>query len=155
LNEARTVEETVTMLRQRGTRITSARRVLLGALFDGPAHRTAEQLAAEVQKHATAVSLSTIYRNLDELERHGVVVHSHLGHRAATYDLAASAQGHLVCEACGAVIEVPNEVFRSLRYSLEADFGFAADPRHLAIAGRCADCQTPPPPAAPPDLMEV
>ena len=33
------------LVREHGGRITTTRRLLLGALFDGPAHRTAEELA--------------------------------------------------------------------------------------------------------------
>ena len=62
-------------------------------------HRTAEELGAEVQAIAPDVHMSTIYRNLDDLERLGVVVHAHLGHGPATYHLAAGAHGHFVCEA--------------------------------------------------------
>jgi Fe2+ or Zn2+ uptake regulation protein len=50
-------------LRRHGTRVTPARRLLLGALLASQAHRTAEELAAEVQVGAPDVNLSTIYRN--------------------------------------------------------------------------------------------
>ena len=63
---------------------------------------------------APEVHISTIYRNLDDLERLGVVVHAHLGHGPATYHLAAGAHGHFVCEECGAMIEAPDEIFGGL-----------------------------------------
>ncbi len=65
-----------------------------------------------VQREAPEVALSTIYRNLEELERMGVIVHAHLGHGPTTYHLAKDADGHLVCEKCGAMIEVPEDLFR-------------------------------------------
>ncbi|MGA8681497.1 MAG: Fur family transcriptional regulator [Acidimicrobiales bacterium] len=134
------VDAVLTLLRAQGGRVTTARRQLLEALFTSVDHRTAEELAAEVQSRAPDIHLSTIYRNLDELERLGVIVHTHLGHGPATYHLASSAHGHLVCERCGATLEAPEELFRGLSRGAQTRFGFNIDPRHFAVLGRCSEC---------------
>ena len=64
-----TVEGALELLRQNGGRITSSRRFLLRLLFESEGHHAAEELAAEVQAQAPDIHLSTIYRNLDELEK--------------------------------------------------------------------------------------
>ena len=138
--DATTVEGVLDIVRQQGGRVTSARRLLLRALFDSNEHHTAEDLAAEVQLQAPDISLSTIYRNLDELERLGVIIHAHLGHGPATYHLASSSHGHFVCEECGKMIEAPDALFGSLAEAARAQFGFTIDPHHFAMLGRCADC---------------
>ena len=139
--DATTVAGVLDLVRRQGGRVTSSRRLLLRALFGANGHRTAEELALEVQAQAPDIALSTIYRNLDELERLGVIVHSHLGHGPATYHLAASAHGHFVCEECGTMVEAPDALFGGLAKAAKAQFGFAIDPHHFAILGRCADCQ--------------
>jgi Fe2+ or Zn2+ uptake regulation protein len=138
--DATTVEGVLDIVRKQGGRITSSRRLLLRALFDSPGHHTADDLAAEVQKQAPDIHLSTIYRNLEELERLGVIVHAHLGHGPATYHLAASAHGHFVCEECGRMIEAPDALFGGLAHEAQTKFGFTIDPHHFAMLGRCADC---------------
>lgn len=138
--DATTVEGVLDIVRKQGGRVTSSRRLLLRALFDSNNHHTAEELAGEVQKHAPDIHLSTVYRNLDELERLGVIVHAHLGHGPATYHLAASAHGHFVCEECGKMIEAPDALFRGLAKEAKTQFGFVIDPHHFAMLGRCADC---------------
>jgi Fe2+ or Zn2+ uptake regulation protein len=137
---ATTVEDVLDLVRQQGGRITSSRRLLLRTLFDAKEHRTAEELAAEVQLQAPDIHLSTIYRNLDELEKLGVIVHSHLGHGAATYHLASTVHGHFVCEECGRMIEAPETMFAGLAQAAKSNFGFTIDPHHFAMLGRCADC---------------
>jgi Fur family transcriptional regulator, ferric uptake regulator len=137
---AGTVEEVLTLVRRHGGRVTTSRRLLLEALFDAPGHRNAEELAEVVQGQAPDIHLSTIYRNLDELERLGVIVHAHLGHGPATYHLAAGAHGHLVCEECGSTVEAPDELFADLSRSARARFGFDIDPHHFAVLGRCRAC---------------
>jgi Fur family transcriptional regulator, ferric uptake regulator len=138
--DATTVEGVLEMVRQQGGRITSSRRLLLQAFFDSNGHRTAEELALEVQEKAPDIHISTIYRNLEELEKLGVIVHAHLGHGPATYHLAASAHGHFVCEECGSRIEAPDALFAGLAKAAQAQFGFTIDPHHFAMLGRCANC---------------
>lgn len=134
-------EEVLSRLRLAGDRVTTSRRLLVRCLFEASGHRTAEELAAEIQVHAPDVSISTVYRNLEELERLGVVVHSHLGHGPATYHLATAAHGHLVCRKCDAQVEIADGFFTDLRRQAIAEFGFAIDPRHFAVIGLCATCQ--------------
>jgi len=121
--------------------MTTPRRLLVRCLFEASGHRTAEELAAEIQTHAPDVSISTVYRNLEELERLGVVVHSHLGHGPATYHLASATHGHLVCQKCDAHVEIDQGFFSDLRSRAIADFGFTIDPRHFAVIGLCRACQ--------------
>lgn len=135
-----TVDEALEVLRAHGGRATASRRVLLEVLFESTDHRSAEDLAAAVQDRAPDVHLSTVYRNLEELQRLGVVVHTHLGHGPATYQPTGRAHAHLICEACGTTIEAADDLFRGLARSALARHGFVVDPRHFAILGRCASC---------------
>jgi Fur family transcriptional regulator, ferric uptake regulator len=112
------------------------------ALFERRGHLSAEELARAVQAKAPDVHVSTVYRNLEELERLGVVAHTHLGHGPATYHLADRRHGHLVCEICGRTVEVPVAVFSSLRKQALSEFGFAVDPGHSAVMGRCDHCRS-------------
>ena len=137
---AATFDDALELVRRHGGRVTASRRLLLQTLFATPGHRTAEELAAEVQAEDPEVHLSTVYRNLEELERLGVIVHSHFGHGPATYHLAGSLHGHLVCEECGTLIEVPDTMFDELAAQAHQRFGFVVDPHHVALLGRSANC---------------
>jgi Fe2+ or Zn2+ uptake regulation protein len=136
------VEAVLELVRAQGGRVTASRRALLRCLFEGPAHRTAEELAREINEKSPDVHLSTVYRNLEELERLGVIAHSHLGHGPATYHLASVTHGHFVCEACGATYEAPDEVFSDLADVASDRYGFGIDPHHFAVLGRCAKCHS-------------
>lgn len=140
LAEVSTVDDVLALVRARGGRVTSSRRVLLEVLFDADRHLSAEELAETVQTRVPDVHLSTIYRNLEELQRLGVIVHSHLGHGPATYQLASLAHAHFICEDCGAMLEAPDELFRGLARSVKSKLGFSINPHHFAILGRCTDC---------------
>jgi len=140
----KSVNEALDIVREHGGRVTSCRRVLLGAIFGTREHRTAEELTTEVHAKLPDVHPSTIYRNLEELERLGIIVHSHIGHGPAMYHLTSAAHGHLVCEECGAMTEVSDRFFRGFARSARSEFGFTIDPHHFAIPGRCSNCAEEP-----------
>jgi len=136
------VESLLARMRAGGGRATSARRLLLQALADKPVHHTAEALASRVRARAPDVNITTIYRNLDELERLGVVDRTRPTHGPATYHLATgTVHGHLVCERCGAVTEIPGDLFASLADQSLAGYGFVIEPHRSAVVGLCSGCQ--------------
>jgi Fur family transcriptional regulator, ferric uptake regulator len=135
------LNDALTRMREHGSRSTTQRRLLLEALIARPGHRSAEQLATDVRARAPDVNITTIYRNLDELERLKIVDRTQLGHGPATYHLASAAHGHLVCHDCGCMTEVPGEIFTALARQARDDYGFAVEPHRSAVIGLCATCQ--------------
>jgi len=137
-----TAEHVLEHLRHRGARVTTARRAIVEAMVDAQGHRTADEIAAAIHDAYPSINRSTVYRNLEELERLGVLVHAHLGHGAATYHLAANAHSHLVCERCGVALSVPTELFSELSTTMLAQYGFTIDPLHFSVLGICAPCRS-------------
>jgi Fe2+ or Zn2+ uptake regulation protein len=127
-------------LRASGVRITAPRRAVVTALVEADDHLGADELAARVAAAEPEVHLSTVYRTLDALERIGVVTHVHLGHGRAVYHLTDRLHHHAVCEDCGAVVELPDDVLDDVRDRLRRDTGFEIDPHHFALVGRCSGC---------------
>jgi Fur family transcriptional regulator, ferric uptake regulator len=131
-----TVEEILGQLRKRGDRITTARRMVVTALIEATRHLTAEDLAGIIQRQHPEVNLSTVYRTLESLEQAGIVEHTHVGHGASVYHVGIPHQ-HLICEACGAVIDAPVELLEDLRHTLNQRYGFELHTGHAALLGLC------------------
>jgi Fur family transcriptional regulator, ferric uptake regulator len=128
-------------LRAGGYRVTPQRQLILEAVTKLE-HATPEEIFADVRQTARGVNVSTVYRTLELLEQIGLVTHTHLGHGAPRYHLAAEAQHvHLVCRECERVTQVEPAAVRSLVGSLHAEHGFETDVGHLTVFGRCADCR--------------
>lgn len=129
-------------LRARGYRVTPQRQLVLEAVTRLE-HATPEDIWADVQRTASGVNISTIYRALELLEQLGLVTHTHLGHGAPRYHLAAEAEHvHLVCSDCGRISQVPPDAVASLVTAVDEKYGFETDVGHLTIFGRCADCRS-------------
>ncbi|MCG5216963.1 Fur family transcriptional regulator [Streptosporangium sp. KLBMP 9127] len=128
-------------LRARGYRVTPQRQLVLEAVKELE-HATPEEICSRVRQTARGVNISTVYRTLELLEELGMVTHTHLGHGAPTYHLAADADHvHLVCRACGKVTEVRPELVQGLVTTLDEELDFVTDVHHLTVFGRCRSCE--------------
>jgi Fur family transcriptional regulator, ferric uptake regulator len=128
-------------LRASGYRVTPQRQLVLEAV-SRLQHATPEEIFAEVRQTARGVNVSTVYRTLELLEQLDLVSHTHLGHGAPRYHMAAEAEHvHLVCQQCERVTEVDKSAVRPLVVALEQGQGFQTDVGHLTVYGLCADCR--------------
>jgi Fur family ferric uptake transcriptional regulator len=132
-----TAEVLLGRLRAQGGRVTTARRLVVSTLVGATSHVTAEDLAATIHERHPEIHLSTVYRTLDSLEKLGIVEHTHVGHGPAVYHVGVTHQ-HLVCEECGAVIDVPTDLLEGVGGSLLQQYGFELHIGHFALLGRCA-----------------
>lgn len=127
-----------TVLHTRGLRVTAQRQHVLGAVRR-LGHATPEQISEAV----TGVDVTTVYRTLELLEEVGLVRHTHLGHGAPAYRPADDDHIHVVCHACGSVVDAPPDLVDALAGRLERERGFVLDRSHFTVFGRCARCTTP------------
>jgi Fur family transcriptional regulator, ferric uptake regulator len=128
--------EAIDALRHSGLRISTARRLVIEALFaaDGP-------VAASALAQRLSLEESSVYRNLEVLEQHGLARHVHLGHGPGLYVLAGRERGEfLYCEGCGQVTVLHPHDLDAIRAEVRERFGLTARFAHFPIVGLCADC---------------
>lgn len=130
-------------LRARGFRLTPQREMVVRAVAHAGRHVTADEIFEQVRVHTQAVNLATIYRTLDLLVAMGIASRADLGDGKVTYaPLDHGPHCHLVCRACGQEIEAECNLLAPLEKQFRVQYNFAADLRHLALPGLCADCQS-------------
>jgi Fur family ferric uptake transcriptional regulator len=130
------LETALALVRRRGLRVSSARRLVLQVLFGAEAPVSAEEIAL-----GAGLDVTSVYRNLETLEALGLVVHVHLGHGAGRYAVArGEVREYLVCERCHAVRALPPEALDGVRAAVRELEGFEARFTHFPIAGLCAGC---------------
>jgi Fur family ferric uptake transcriptional regulator len=134
LVEAPDLESAAAVVRSRGLRLSTARRLVLQALYATDEPLTADRIAGDLD-------VASVYRNLETLEQIGLVRHFHLGHGPGLYARAAVGLfEYLLCDACGAVVAVEPERLDAVRDQVRRDFGYEARFTHFPIAGLCPDC---------------
>jgi len=137
------VEAAVAALRDRGLRVSAARRLVLGALYATGDPLSAEQIADGLAGRLPKSDLASVYRNLETLEEVGLVRHVHLGHGPGRYLAAgAGSREYVVCERCDKVERIEDDALAELRSVVRERTGFTARFSHFPIVGLCPACAT-------------
>ena len=132
----------VTRLSKQGYRLTPQRLMILSAIENSDDHISAEEIYTQVVAKYPYVNISTVYRTLELLKGLGLVTETDLGEGRVRYHPADKGQHHhLVCQECGAIIDLDESVLAPVKDVLLKEYGFMADLRHLAIFGRCVKCK--------------
>ncbi len=137
-------EEISTMLKSADQRYTTGRKRVTAVLATAPGPLTMSQILAA----DTALSQSSVYRNLTVLEEVGAVTRIVTGDDFSRYELAehlTAHHHHLICNDCGDVIdfELDDKTESALDNSLHraaASEGFVVANHRLDLFGTCGEC---------------
>jgi len=127
--------------RERTSRLTRQRRVILEMVRGSRSHPTAEEVYAAVRKALPSISLATVYRNLDLLVARGLVWRLDFGEGSRRYDgNVGEAHRHGRCLVCGEVVDLPESMVRRLDYVPVTASGFRVVRHALSLEGYCGRC---------------
>ena len=116
--------------------------MVVAAIEESDDHISAEEIYSQVVAKYPNVNISTVYRTLELLKRLSLVIETDLGGGRVRYHPADKGHHHhLVCQECGAIIDLDESLLGPLQDALLREHNFIADLRHLAIHGRCVKCQ--------------
>jgi len=130
----------VTALRERGLRVSSARRLVLESLYAADEPVSAERIAGGLEGRFPLSDLASVYRNLETLEALGLIRHFHLGHGPGLYAPAGEEREYLVCESCHRLQSVEPTELDGVRDLIQEQLGFRARFTHFPIVGLCPKC---------------
>jgi len=129
-------------LRSAGYRLTPQRVAVWEAVRRDGRHRTAEEIAAEVQQSLPEVNVSTVYRTLELLVSLDLVQETRLTGVATYYEVAPEpVHHHYVCTRCGAVGHFSDGLLDPLRKELLDADGFGVSEARLTVFGLCRKCR--------------
>lgn len=126
---------------EHGLRLTPQREVLLRVLSGATGHPTADDLVVAVRQVLPSVSHATVYRNVQELVRAGLIGTLERAGGAVQFEINPDDHHHFVCRRCEQVWDVYLDDFDvrvSRRSSLK---GFQVDRREVQLHGLCARCR--------------
>jgi Fur family transcriptional regulator, ferric uptake regulator len=128
-------------LREAGKRITPQRQLVLRVLAGVDGHLDAQEIYERGRRRDPRLSLSTVYRTISALKETGAVRELHLEGEQHHYELDKKKEhSHLVCVACGRVIEVDSNVFEKAAAAACKDHGFQVTSAQVELGGFCAAC---------------
>jgi len=139
------VEKFAAYCRSHGLSVTHQRLAIFEALAASREHPSAEQLHRAVQRRIPALSLATVYKNLEALKSIGAVADVNPLHEQGRYEAALPGTGagkphhHLVCVSCHKVRDLHDSGLDRLH--VRDAQGFDVRAVRVQAEGLCPECR--------------
>lgn len=135
-----TKESIIQKLKERGLRITPQRLSIIDVLVKkGHLHPSASFIYKEAKKKGIHLSLSSVYENIKELCRYGIIKSLEFDGKENRCEGNLEEHVNLVCEHCGKIIDY--DVPMSLNQAdVARRTGFMITNNRLEYYGYCGDC---------------
>lgn len=129
-------------LEARSLKLTTERKALVRAIFARHYHFEADELLFNLRGNGIKISRATIYRTLELLVKCNMVRRVHLGEEHYHYESVRqnSHHDHLICTACGDVVEFDNPQLIALQREICRSNRFTPTSHDLQILGVCSAC---------------
>lgn len=127
--------------RRRGLALTIQRRAVFEELAERKDHPTADQVYDAVLERLPGLSRTTVYRVLDTLVDQGFARRVQHVAGAARFDPVTERHHHLVCDACGRLVDLDDSAVPELRLPDARGTGFRIDDYTISFRGLCKSCR--------------
>ena len=136
---ARRVDELSQLCRDAGMNVTPQRLAIYRELLEADDHPSPETLHRRIRTAMPSISLATIYKAFDALERLGLVQEVSVLSATKRYDANMEKHHHLVCTRCKRVIDF-EDARLDAAWPSSGLHGFRPQSISVQILGLCADC---------------
>jgi len=130
-------------LRKVDLRATPARLAILKLLEEAQQPIDVHTVIGKINKEGIKVDPATVFRIMNMLTKKGLAVSVQLQEGKTRYELAEKKHHHhhLVCESCGKIENVSNEMIPPLEEKIRSKHKFLIKRHTLEFFGLCEDCQ--------------
>jgi len=124
-------------------KMTPQRRHILDVFLEQSGHVTSEELYELVKKTYKTIGQATVYRTLKLLSGSGIAKEVDFGDGVTRYERQEGDDhhDHLICEGCGANVEVLDEDIEKLQEQVAARHGYRLTRHKMYLYGICPKCQ--------------
>jgi len=133
----------VERLRSAGYKITPPRLAVLEVILQEGEHLNPNEILDRAQALHPGLGRATVYRTLEVLTQLCIVRPIYVGESGPMYIRAEGGHHHLVCSACGRIIDFDQCVAEEMVQELRERFDFEITSHLLEFYGLCATCRKP------------
>jgi Fur family ferric uptake transcriptional regulator len=129
-------------LSRKGLKNTSQRMIILETFLASDSHYSTEELYLKLRAEHPRIGYATVHRTLKLFAECGIAAERHFGDGQARYEPVHEEEhhDHLVCRACGVIIEFEDPQIEQLQEKVAAAHNFTIQTHRLELYGLCADC---------------
>ena len=117
------------------------REIILDKLKANAVHPTAEYLYSILKKENSTISLATLYRNLNQLEEHGIIKRIDGLETSSHYDHNTHTHYHFICDNCKKVYDINSDIAPELVRRAEEETKFKVLGHDIVFHGICSECK--------------
>jgi len=121
-------------------RNTLQRKIILDTVIKLKTHPSIEEVYAEIQKDYPTISKTTVYRNLRQLAKNGLIRAVSLLDDLERYDGCTTQHYHFKCKYCGSIFDVEIEYLADINETVQRKYGYKVYEHELVFNGICAKC---------------
>lgn len=122
-------------------RNTRQRRIILEELSKVKTHPRADVLFQMVRKKIPAISLGTVYRNLNLLKEEGRVLELQCGKDSSRYDADTRNHYHFFCRKCESIFDLDEPLLEDLDKTISKASGLSVQYHRINFYGYCGNCK--------------
>ncbi len=115
------------------------REVVMNVLQNTKSHPTVNWIYEQARLQIPNISLGTVYRNLTELSKEGIIAEVPVGDGSQHFDGDISNHIHFHCLSCGKIYDCPN-ISDSLTDYIEKALDCAVRTEKRLFQGTCKNC---------------
>jgi len=138
------LEKFKTLLKSNTLKFTKQRELILKFLYENEGHFTPEEIYMLLKKEYPEINIgiATVYRTLTLLEDEHIASSISFGVQGKKYELGLKKHhDHLICTACGKIIEFFDETIEEQQEKIAEKFNFQMTDHTMKIVGLCENCQ--------------
>jgi len=139
------MEKYIKMMKENNLKITPKRKSIIKFFLDNNVYSSPESVWNHLKKNFKKIGLPTVYRNLAEFEKIGILTKIEGEEERMYYGLCeaenpSSHHHHIVCIFCHKIDVVEECNFNQLKENIEKSTGFKVIDHKLLLKGVCKIC---------------
>ena len=117
------------------------RELVLNSVLWSNEHPTAEMIYENVRKEIPNISLGTVYRNLNQLVKHGMIRKVLLPGESDRFDKTLEHHNHVYCKKCHQLFDISSFNVEKINQTIERETGFQLLSHDIIFQGICKQCR--------------
>ena len=136
--------EFMSRCRAQGVRVTLQRMAVFRTLVEDTTHPTADSVYARLRHPMPSLSLATVYRILEMLDKEGLIRRIGTANAVSRFEANLDLHQHLICKRCGSIADIEDKNLSELHPPSTRLAGFRAEELDIRIIGTCSKCLNSP-----------
>ena len=115
------------------------RELILNNVIDSKGHPTADDVYDDLKKANPSLSLGTVYRNLTQLEKNGMLKKVNIPGDPVRFEANLTDHNHFVCDDCKKIKDIDTNVVDFSEKLLDEQ-GLKIKSSYVILTGTCKEC---------------